>query len=293
MNNSILSVIYVMLAGIGFPIMRYMSLNFHTLNNNAVRFISASIFLFLISLYKYPYELKKIYKSFSLLSKLFILGIFMTSNMFFFMNGIKNTSALTGSLFSILSMPLGMFTASLFFKDEREHLKNWKFLLATLTSILGSLLFLFSNNLATKNIFLEGAFFLFVAILIQSFQNILVKNISNYLHPIIISTSTSFIAGFLFLCLSIQSGVINELKYSSNILLFVLSLAGVYGIFTGMLMAFYIVKKQGIVMFNFLQLLVPISTSFSAYLFLGEKISFVQILATGIIVVSCLFLRKK
>lgn len=66
----------------------------------------------------------------------------MTCNMFFFINGIKHTSALSGSIFSILAMPLGILVASLFFIDERERALSYKFITGSLIAIIDHL-FLF------------------------------------------------------------------------------------------------------------------------------------------------------
>ncbi|WP_235378921.1 DMT family transporter, partial [Proteus faecis] len=147
MNNQnyfLVRCMYVILMGLGFPIMRYMSLNFDTLNNNAVRFISGGVLFCIFCLLKYKNHLKKINIKTALL--LFVLSIFMTCNMFFFINGIKNTSALSGSVFSILAMPLGILVASLFFIDERERAFNYKFITGALIAILGSFLFIFNDR---------------------------------------------------------------------------------------------------------------------------------------------------
>lgn len=285
-------IIYIFLMGLGFPIMRFMSLQFDTLNNNAVRFLSGGIVLIALCLFKFRSEIKKI-KGRKIGIALMLLGGMMTMNMYFFINGLKYTSSLSGSIFNILAMPLAMVVAAIFFSDEKRILTQRRFYIGVMIACIGSFAFvIFSQQHNEANDFFKGAIFLGIAIFIQSFQNLLLKYIAKYLHVIVISASTATISGIIFLCLSISTGEFEKLKETSFYLLTFLSLSGVYGMLTGMLFAFYLVQKQGIVVFNLIQLFVPLSTAFVAYLSLGETINLYQILSSLIVIMGCVVSLK-
>lgn len=285
---------YIILMGFGFPIMRFMSIHFETINNNAVRFLSGGFLFILICVLKFRNELKKILAEPKIIFKLLLLGFFMTVNMYFFINGLKNTSALAGSIFGILAMPLAIIMAAIFFKDERNRVKQKKFYMGSVLAFFGSLIFVvYGNKAGGSSDFFKGALFLGTAILIQSIQNLLVKNVAKRLHAIVISASTATLSGFIFLILSIQTGKIVQLKEVGEGMLVGLSLAGIYGMLTGMLMAFYIVQKQGVVIFNVIQLLIPISTAIVGYFTLGETINFYQGIGAIVVIFGCIIALKK
>lgn len=294
-NNQKMALSYIGLMGFGFPIMRYMSMNFDTINNNAVRFLSGGILILIICLFKFRDELKKIVDEPKIIFKLLILACFMTGNMYCFITGLKYTSALTGSIFSILAMPLAISMAAIFFKDERDRVKQKKFYIGSLIAIIGSLVFVVNGGQAGQSSdFLKGALFLTIAIFIQSIQNLVVKNVSKKLHSVVISASTATLSGIVFLTIAIYSNKIIELKEVSLGMLTGLSLAGMYGMLTGMLMAFYILQKQGVVVFNIIQLIIPISTAIVGYFTLHEKINLIQGLGAVLVIIGCVIsLRKK
>lgn len=293
-NDYFIRIFYIILMGFGFPIMRFMSIHFETINNNAVRFLAGGFLFILICIFKFRDEFKKIKEEPILILKLLLLECFMTGNMYFFMNGLKNTSALAGSIFGILAMPLAIIMAAIFFKDERDRVKEKNFYIGSILAVVGSLLFvIYGNKAGGSSDFLKGALFLGTAIFIQSVQNLVVKNIAKKLHAIVISASTATLSGIIYLTIAIQSGKIVQLSEVSQGLLIGLALAGVYGMLTGMLMAFYIVQKQGVVIFNILQLVIPLSTAIVGYFTLGEKINFLQGIGAIVVVLGCIFALKK
>lgn len=293
-NEFLIRIFYIVLMGFGFPIMRFMSMNFETINNNAVRFLSGGALFIFICLLKFRKELLQTFKNPTTMFKLLLLGIFMTGNMYFFINGLKYTSALAGSIFGILAMPLAIAMAAIFYRDERDRVKNKNFYIGSLLAVIGSLIFVIYGNKNSSSVdFLKGSIFLGTAILIQSIQNLIVKNIANKLHVIVTSALTATFSGLIYLTLAVNTGKIIQLKEVGTGLLIGLSLAGIYGMLTGMLFAFYIVQKQGVVIFNIIQLIIPLSTAIISYFTLGEKINLNQGFGALIVISGCITALKK
>ena len=293
-NKNTMRILYIILMGFSLPIMRFMSIRFDTINNNTVRFLSGGFVFILISIFKFNEEFKKIKEEPILILKLLLLGVLMTGNMYFYMNGLKYTSALTGSIFSILAMPLAVVMAAIFYRDERGRVKQVSFYVGSILAVIGSLIFvLYGNSNGESSDFIRGALLLGIAILIQSIQNLVVKNVGKKLHSIVISASTATLSGIMYLSIAVQSGKIAQLSAVSVGLLAGLSLAGVYGMLTGMLMAFYIVQKQGVVVFNILQLIVPLSTAVVGYFTLGETINMIQGVGAVIVILGSVFALRE
>lgn len=293
-NKNAMRVLYIILMGFSLPIMRFMSIRFDTINNNAVRFLSGGLVFILISVFKFSGEFKKIKEEPILILKLLLLGLLMTGNMYFYMNGLKYTSALTGSIFGILAMPLAVIMAAFFYRDERGRVKQASFYAGSILAVIGSLIFVLSGNSSGESSdFIRGALLLGIAILIQSIQNLMVKNVGKKLHSIVISASTATLSGIMYLSIAVQSGKIAQLSEVSGGLLAGLALAGVYGMLTGMLMAFYIVQKQGVVVFNILQLIVPLSTAVVGYFTLGETINLIQGAGAVIVILGSIFALRE
>lgn len=293
-NKNAMRVLYIILMGFSLPIMRFMSIRFDTINNNAVRFLSGGLVFILISVFKFSGEFKKIKEEPILILKLLLLGLLMTGNMYFYMNGLKYTSALTGSIFGILAMPLAVVMAAIFYRDERGRVKQVSFYAGSILAVIGSLIFVLSGNSSGESSdFIRGALLLGIAILIQSIQNLVVKNVGKKLHSIVISASTATLSGIMYLSIAVQSGKIAQLSEVGIGLLAGLALAGVYGMLTGMLMAFYIVQKQGVVVFNILQLIVPLSTAVVGYFTLGETINLIQGAGAVIVILGSIFALRE
>lgn len=293
-NEYIIRIFYIVSMGIGFPIMRFTSMHFETVVNNGVRFLSGGLIFLLIAAFKYPSEFKKFICSPLLIFELFFISCFLSGNTYFLITGLKSTSALAGSIFGILAMPLSATVTAIFFEDEREIVKKKNFHVGGIIAIIGALTFvIYGSDKAGGLNFQAGSIFLGIGIFIQSIQNLFIKRIIGKLPVILITSSIATFSSLIFLTLAVHTGKIIELQKIGKGMIVGLILAGIYGIFTGMFIATYIMKKQGLVTFNLLKLLVPVSTAIGAYFTLGEKINLYQGIGATIAIFGCMLALKK
>ncbi|PJG82708.1 DMT family transporter [Caviibacterium pharyngocola] len=283
---------YIMLLGAGFPILRYMSLHFDVNNNNAVRFLSGAGVLLLIGMLRFRNQYGILFTDYRLAVRVLLLGVLMTLNMYFFMQGLAYTNAVTGSLFAILAMPLAIGLAAIFYPDERQKTKNSAFYFGSAIALCGSLYFVWQNVRTDSLVgaaFGLGALFLFIAISLQSIQSLLIKGLNNRVNAIVLSSLTALSAGIFNLLISLSTQKLAQLETVSSELLLGLVFAGIYGIITGMLMSFHIVQRQGIVTYNLLQLCVPFTAAVFAYLWLDERLNYTQAISGTVVVMGCLY----
>ncbi|MGX2948536.1 DMT family transporter [Frederiksenia canicola] len=285
MNALTINLFYIFAIGINIVLLRYFSLQLDPLNNNAVRFLSGAVVLLIWVLIRYRQSLINLIKAPKLFATALFVGVMMCGNMYFYLKGVAATNAVTASIFGVIAMPFGVLIAALFFQDERQKTRSKTFWIGCILTVLGCLGFIrYGKSLEIGDAFLMGAFFLLLSIVIRNIQNLVVKFTNNKLNVITLSCITSFSTAIISLLMSVQTNKISEIQHISNSFLLSLILFGVYAIGVGMILAFHIIQKQGIITFQILELLLPISTAIIAYLFLGETLSIPQLLFATMVI---------
>lgn len=286
MNTPFL-LLYILLMGISYPIMRFMSLQFDPISNNALRTLAGGIFLLALCFWKYRPQLNAFWQDKSALFHTFIIALFLAANMFCFTLGLQKTSALSGSIFSVLSMPLAVGIAAIVFVDERQRVVNRHFLIGTLLLLSGSFFFIFYKSGEHHAQAMQwGYLYLLLAISIQSVQNLFVKRLATRHHVIVMSAFTATFTALIYLAIGGMLGSFAELHQYTTTLLVLLLLSGIYGMVVGMLLAFYLMQQQGIVTYNVLQLIVPIATAVMGYFTLGETITPMQFMGAVLVIIG-------
>lgn len=280
----LINLLYVFGIGLNIVLLRFLSLHFDPLNNNGVRFLIGGFALLLLILWKFRASLIQLAKSPKLIAISLFVGLMMSANMYFWLKGVKITNAVTASIFGVLAMPFGVIIAAIFFQDERKKIQNKSFWLGSCLTILGSLGFVwYGKTIAIGEGFIFGAIFLFLSIIIRNIQNLVIK-FSRELNVFTLSCITALVTSFSSLFFSAQAGKFNEIFATPSWLLFTLMAVGIYAILAGMVLTFHIIQTQGLITYQVLELLMPISTAIIAYIVLGEQISLVQIAFATVVI---------
>lgn len=279
-----LNLLYVFGIGLNIVLLRYLSLHIDPLNNNGVRFFAGSAVLLLFTALKYRIALRQLLRQPKNLLMALAVGVMLAANMYFWLKGTKLTNAVTASLFGVLAMPFGVLVAALFYRDEREQIRYRRFWLGSGLTIIGSLGFVWQGQALTLGeSFAMGSLFLFLSITIRNVQHLLVKAAKSG-SMLAFSCFTSLAASLSSLGLSAQQGSLEALHHAPLWLLGLLLAAGIYAVFVAMVLAFQIIQVQGLVTYQVLELIIPITTAICAYFLLNEAMNLMQ-LAFALVVI--------
>lgn len=279
-----LNLLYVFGIGLNIVLLRYLSLHIDPLNNNGVRFLAGSAVLLLFTALKYRIALRQLLRQPKNLLMALAVGVMLAANMYFWLKGTKLTNAVTASLFGVLAMPFGVLVAALFYRDEREQIRYRRFWLGSGLTIIGSLGFVWQGQALTLGeSFAMGSLFLFLSITIRNVQHLLVKAAKSG-SMLAFSCFTSLAASLSSLGLSAQQGSLEALHHAPLWLLGLLLAAGIYAVFVAMVLAFQIIQVQGLVTYQVLELIIPITTAICTYFLLNEAMNLMQ-LAFALVVI--------
>lgn len=294
-ENQLSALIYILFMGCGYPLIRYISNIFNPINTNALMFLSGGALFITVAIIKFKSEIVKLKDNINLFPKLLIIALLTAGNMYCFVGGLSKTSALAGSIFGILSMPFSVIMASIFYLDEREKIKELHFIIGGVLALIGSFIFVLNgaHKSSSSSDFLIGIFLLAGTVIIQAMQGLVVKDMSKHVHSIVISSCSSILTSILFFIISVFSGNIIELTSAPIDKIVLVLLTGMYSIFVGMFMTFFIIQKQGVVVLNVLKLLIPPTTAIIGYLFLNEKISLIQGVGAISVLIGCIIALKR
>lgn len=293
-KNQFLSILFVLFMGFGYPLIRYITSLATPININTIMFLSGGTLFLLITLFRAPREFLKLKEEPKLIINLFLIAFCTSGNMYCFVAGMSKTSALAGSIFGLLSMPFSIIAAALFFSDERKRATNRNFAIGTLIAIIGSIIFIFAGSQASNhsNDFLFGIFLLALTLVIQAMQALFVKDSTQDVDSGVVSSTTSLLTGLIYLILGVVTGDFYEILSSSFKTIATISVTGMYANFVGMVLTFYIIQTQGVVVLNVLRFLIPPATAIIGYFFLAEAVLPLQFLGGIGVLLGCVLALK-
>lgn len=92
----------------------------------------------------------------------------------------------------------------------------------------------------------------------------------------------------IFLMISLSTGAVWEVTDHAWYDVLGLMGVGLIGVAAG-LMLVLVIKQLGIVMFNVIQLMMPIATATVGYLLLNETVNLYQVLGAGVVILGCVY----
>lgn len=219
---------------------------------------------------------------------IFLMAFFEPILYFIFeINALRFTSAAQAGVISAVMPITTIFVAYIFLKEEI----NKKMIIGSLIAIIGTIWLSFESEVksyAPEPIL--GNFLEFIAMLCSAFYAIIIRHLSKKFSALFLTAAQTFIGAIVFLPLVLLEGLSFEFSFLTllNLLYLglVVSVFG-YGLFN------YALSKMPASKATIFINLVPVFSVILAFLILDERLNFMQILASFLILIGVLITQKR
>lgn len=240
------------------------------------------------------------------------VGIFGIAGIWFFLLGL-DLNSLTISVIIMRLQPIFAIFFAMYFLDERMSLKKVPWIILSILSVyllliepqkiatlfinthpfsLNALKSLVSSN---SDISLLGVLYLIFSAISWVISEIFSKKLSSKDIDPKVFTFIRFLIGAviaIFPCLYLTLDKGMGVLYISSLNIVLMMLSVIISSFIGFTLYFKGIKSTEVIISSFVQLIAPISSIILGILFLGEKISQVQLFATIILFISVIYISK-
>ena len=153
--------------------------------------------------------------------------------------------------------------------------------------LTGTYIFIISSGThITRHFYLKAWIYFGIVIIIRGFQNISVKNSSSNVSVNTTGVFTVLWACIIFFLISWLSkegaGLSSHCIEDISLLFF----SGLLGLITGVGIGFFIIKFNGIIVFNIVSITTPVVTAVFGYIFLNENFNTLRWISAGIILIG-------
>ncbi|MBU0477028.1 DMT family transporter [bacterium] len=277
-----LIVITACIWGFGPIFVRYFSkyLDVHT--QNAFRYLSGSLSLFIIVSIFFRSEFRQCLKVWK---KLFITAFFLIIMQTFWVMALYRVLPAFVSLIGKISIVLTVIVSFMLFPEERESIKSAKYILGTLLCLLGVIGVIFFKGEVTSLQMKWGIIFIILANLFWTFYAVYVqKTLRNY-NIVAFTPFVFIISAFVFFLMALIEGNPLAIIHLPIRVLFILFISGLFCIGLAHSVYYFAIRATGIAMASSILLISPLLTAIFSYFIFGEILTTGQ-LASGAVLLT-------
>lgn len=262
---------------------RYFSafLDVHT--QNAFRYLSASVSLFVIVSIFFRKELKQCLK---IWPKLLVTSFFIVIMQTFWVLSLYRILPAIATLIGKISIVLTVVISFMFFHEERESIKSIKYISGTLLCLLGVIGVILFKKGVTSIQMKWGIIFIILANLFWTFYAVYVqKKLRNY-NTLAFMPYVLIVSSFVFFVLAMIKGNPLSIIHLPPKVLFMLFISGLSCIGLTHSIYYFAIRATGIALASSILLISPFLTAILSYFIFGEILTMGQLISGAIILIG-------
>ncbi|NQZ69154.1 MAG: DMT family transporter [Lentisphaeria bacterium] len=263
------------------------------ITQNFLRMGAGAIAMVLVSLIFFRKEFFETLRSGRSVLVLMLFALTNVVGLLAVVKGLSMVPAVMNSLVAIIGIPLTLFIVAIFFNDEREIIKDKRFIVGMSIAILGTIGTAVTAGGDDKLEFSYGLLWLLLAVFTGAIATTILKYLVNKIHPVAVGTVFCLSCAIYLEILIYFYGsfkLMPEISYMSYTIAF---LSGTMGILLGVGLYNFLIKEIGVAKFNIMGVAMPVITAIIAYFLIGDTLTIGQMICGGVILGGCALSFRK